>query len=241
MRHTDRKKEKDKTAITIMLCLCVIALTSIFTIKASIDKVTKSAQGSELPVTQDIPVDPPQEKADNSSSETDTTTPVEERDNTALTASETPVVDSTESAPAPSQYLCPVNMETASVSKEFSMNMVIYNTTLDQYMTHPGVDIEAPKNSGVHSIADGTVTRVYQDDAYGTTIEITHANGIRSKYANLESGKLVEKGDTITKGQHIGNVGQTSLYESMEKCHLHFEMYQGDTLINPNQFIDFSS
>ena len=134
-----------------------------------------------------------------------------------------------------------MDMTIAAVSKEYSMDMVIYNTTLDQYMTHPGIDIEGPMNSGIKAIADGTITDIYQDDAYGTTIEITHANGLISKYANLESNKLVEKGDTVTKGQHIANIGQSGLYESMEKCHLHFELYQDGQLVNPAEYIDFGA
>ena len=240
MRHTDRKKEKDRTAITIMLCLCVIALTSIFTIKASIDKVSKSA--NELPVTQEISVKTTQEEEEKEAATTEKTEDkTEDKEDNISASSETSVVDSTESTSDSTEYLCPVNMENAVITKEYSMNMVIYNTTLDQYMTHPGIDIEAPKNSGVLAIADGTVTEVYQDDAYGTTIEITHEHGLRSKYANLESAELVEKGDTVTKGQHIGNVGQTALYESLEKCHLHFEIYQDDTRIDPAEIIDFSS
>ena len=39
----DKKKKKDKVAALLMLCFCLIALTSVFTIKASIDKVAESA------------------------------------------------------------------------------------------------------------------------------------------------------------------------------------------------------
>ena len=58
-------------------------------------------------------------------------------------------------------------------SKDYSMDMVVYNLTLDQYMTHPGIDLEAPSGSSVKAIADGTITDIYEDDAYGTTIEIS--------------------------------------------------------------------
>ena len=42
MRQAQKKKEKDKVAIVLMLAFCVIALTSIFTIKSNIDKVNGS-------------------------------------------------------------------------------------------------------------------------------------------------------------------------------------------------------
>ena len=120
---------------------------------------------------------------------------------------------------------------------EYAMDMVIYNKTLDQYMTHPGIDLEGPSGSGVNAIADGTVTAVYEDDAYGTTIEISHADGLTSKYASLESAVLVEKGDTVTRGQQISTMGKTALYESMDAVHLHFEIYKDGKLCNPSDYL----
>ena len=39
MRQAQKKKEKDRVAIALVLAFCVIALTSIFTIKSNIDKI----------------------------------------------------------------------------------------------------------------------------------------------------------------------------------------------------------
>lgn len=50
MRQIDKKKKKDKVAAVLMLCFCLIALTSIFTIKASINKISESAE--DVPVTK---------------------------------------------------------------------------------------------------------------------------------------------------------------------------------------------
>lgn len=240
MRQVDKKKRKDHVAASIMLCFCLIALTSIFTIKASIDKVSKSA--GDLPVTQETPTtqDPEQMMEEDADKDTETADTTQSESTTneddAAASTQIPTVDSQDSS---SSYLCPMDMTIATVSKEYSMDMVIYNMTLDQYMTHPGIDIEAPMNSGVKAIADGTITNIYQDDAYGTAIEITHADGLISKYANLSTDTMVEKGDTVTKGQQISTVGQTALYESMDKCHLHFELYKDGELINPAEYIDF--
>ena len=239
MRQANKKKGKDKVAATIMLCFCLIALTSIFTIKASIDKVSKSA--GELPVTQETPTAQPEEKDATEKADTspDSSFNASSDEDAAPSSTHIPTVDSEENETTDTDYLSPMSMENASIVKEYSMNMVIYNKTLDQYMTHPGIDIEGPAKSGVNAIADGTITDIYQDDAYGITIEITHGNGIVSKYSNLETDSQVEKGDVVTRGQQISTIGQTALYESMDKCHLHFEMYQNGKLCNPADFIDF--
>ena len=115
--------------------------------------------------------------------------------------------------------------------------MVIYNLTLDQYMTHPGIDFEAPTGSSVKAVADGTITEVYTDDAYGITIEITHKDGYISRYANLATDKLCEKGDTVKQGQVISNIGKSALYESMDKAHLHFELLKNGKVCDPTKVL----
>ena len=63
MRQAQRKKEKDKVAIALMLAFCVIALTSIFTIKSNIDKINGSAQQNPLPVSEQARTQTPQSQA----------------------------------------------------------------------------------------------------------------------------------------------------------------------------------
>lgn len=243
MRQNEKKKRKDRTAATIMLCFCLLALTSVFTIKASIDKVARSA--GNLPVTQDtsLPTETETEADADANAETkikdESVAPPAETPEEAPVSTEIPTVDS-EPAPETPGFLCPMDMANAQVVKPFSMDMVVYNMTLDQYMTHPGVDIEAPMNSGVKAVADGQVTAVYEDDAYGITIEITHENGFRSRYANLGTRQMVEQGDSVKRGQQLSVIGQSALCESIDKCHLHFELYQGEQLLDPATYIDFS-
>lgn len=239
MRHTKQKKGKDRVAATIVLCFCLIALTSIFTIQSSIDKVNESAK--KLAVDQKIATNP--ETASDSEEPSQSKGKETEKGAADLPVSkQIPTVDSIpEKTERSSVYLPPVNLTTATVSKEYSMDMVIYNKTLDQYMTHPGIDLEAPVGSGVNAIASGTVTNVYEDDAYGTTIEITHDNGLVSKYASLESTAFVEKGDTVKQGQQISTVGKSALYESMDAVHLHFQLYKDGKLCNPMDYISFET
>ncbi|MGC2873653.1 peptidoglycan DD-metalloendopeptidase family protein [Ihubacter sp. rT4E-8] len=228
MRQVEKKKGKDKVAAALMLCFCLIALTSIFTIKASIDKISQSA--GDVPVTKKTAADENKNKAK----------PAEKsEDDSEQASAKIPTVDSRNEAPKTNTFISPMDMAAAKISKEYSMDMVIYNLTLDQYMTHPGIDFQAPSGSGVKAIADGTITDVYEDDAYGTTIEITHKGGLISRYSNLSTGKLAEKGDTVKKGQVISNVGKTALYESMEKPHLHFEILKNGKNVDPAKYLSF--
>lgn len=229
MRQVERKKGKDKVAAVLMLCFCLIALTSIFTIKASINKISNSA--NDVPVTKKTTTDQDKDADDQKKGQ--------ESDKSEEASASVPIVDSNKQSSKSNSFKLPIDADKGKVSKKYSMDMVIYNSTLDQYMTHPGMDIEAPQGTSVKAIANGTITDIYTDDAYGITIEITHSNGYISKYSNLSTDKLAEKGYTVKQGQVISNVGQTALYESMEPTHLHFELMKNGDLCNPAKFIKY--
>ena len=215
---------KDKVAIVLMLAFCIIALTSIFTVKANIDKVNK---------TKDVPV------SENAGTEEPSDSGSQKSDAASQVSGKVPTVDSLDSEPAVSAFQFPVKHENAQVTNPYSMDKLIYSVTLDQYMTHCGVDIEAPEDAQVVAVADGTVTAVYEDDRYGTSIEITHPGDIVSVYSNLSTAEMVETGDVVSGGQIIGGVGSTGLFESLEPAHLHFEMLKGGAYVNPGDFIKF--
>lgn len=153
---------------------------------------------------------------------------------------QTPVVDSKEteekekkeSASVP--YQMPVD---GRVLSEYSMDMPIYSKTLDQYMTHSGVDIEAAMSTPVKAIAAGTVIRVSQNDRYGMTVEIDHGDGIISTYSNLGETDLPESGDVVKQGDKIGIVGETALFEMLEVPHIHFEMTKNSAYVDPSDYV----
>ena len=226
MRQAERKKGKDKIAITLMLCFCVIALTSIFAIRSNINKINGSSP--DLPVSDKTPAadteDRVPEKPDEPSD--DVSAPV-------------PTVDSQQEPASAARFQSPVNETGATVSNEFSMDALIYSVTLDQYMTHSGVDIETDADAQVLAMADGIVTAVYHDDRYGNTVEINHGDQYTAVYSNLSDAGMVETGDDVTAGQIIGGVGTTGLFESLEPAHLHLELQYQGSLVDPMEYIDF--
>ena len=235
MRQAQRKKEKDKVAIALMLAFCVIALTSIFTIKSNIDKINGS--NTDVPVSEKTQTDAPgkAEKTPAASGD-DKTVPAEE------TSSMVPTVDSAGNSggeASASKFINPVKSDEAYVTNEYSMDTLIYSVTLDQYMTHCGVDIEAPEDTQVTASAPGTVTAIYEDDRYGTSVEITHSDGFITVYSNLSTAELVEVGDVVEAGKVIGGVGTTGLFESLEPAHLHLEMLKDGVYVNPADYIKF--
>lgn len=123
------------------------------------------------------------------------------------------------------------------ISKAYSGDNPVYSATLDQYVVHQGVDIEAPPETPVKAAKDGTITRVYNDDKMGITIEISHGNGYATRYGSLSTDRMVEEGDVVKTGDQISGVGITALFESSDPPHLHFEVLKDGIPIDPAKFI----
>jgi len=74
---------------------------------------------------------------------------------------------------------------------------------------HFGLDFAAPKGAPVIAPADGIVTLFVPDMFYsGGTLLIDHGHGISSSFLHL-SKSYVKKGDIITKGQKIAEIGSS--------------------------------
>lgn len=92
---------------------------------------------------------------------------------------------------------------------------------------HNGIDLSGTGlNSNIFAANSGTVTLVRTYNGYGKTVVINHNNGYYSLYAHL-NGYNVEVGQTVTKGQVIGKMGNTGVSTGI---HLHFSIFLGDPL-----------
>lgn len=152
-----------------------------------------------------------------------------------------PPADSEATAPSPdeeaaasSAYVWPIE---GNVDRDFSLEVFAYDSTMGDWRTHDGLDITAELGSPVSACAKGTVTDVSTDDMMGVMITIDHGNGIESVYANLAEGVNVQAGTTVEAGSVIGTVGTTAIAESAAPSHLHFEMREYGTSVDPSNFL----
>ncbi len=86
-----------------------------------------------------------------------------------------------------------------------------------------GVDLAAPQGSAVNAAAGGTVivSRVGGwNGGYGNYVVIDHGNGVQTLYSHM-STNAVSVGETVSRGQNIGTVGNTG---QSTGYHLHFEV-----------------
>lgn len=95
---------------------------------------------------------------------------------------------------------------------------------------HSGLDIEQPLGRPVRAASDGTVINAVRgSDARGFYVTISHGNGWETEYQHL-SKILVNVGDTVRKGQTVGEVGLTGLTTGP---HLHFEVRKDGKRYDP--------
>ena len=131
-------------------------------------------------------------------------------------------------------FIFPVEGE---VIKEFAKDNLIYSETLEEWITHTGIDIKADRTTVVKATADGTVKSIKNDPRYGLTVTIEHNDGYTSVYSSLLSAEFVKEGEKVTQGQTIGTVGNSSVFEVAEDNHLHFELLKDGSNINPEIYL----
>ena len=99
---------------------------------------------------------------------------------------------------------------------------------------HPGLDFRGPIGAPIYAAANGVVSFAGQKSGYGNCIEVTHANGIITRYAHMSAFRA-RAGQPVKAGQTIGAIGSTGRSTGP---HLHFEVRVKDQPINPRPFLE---
>ena len=98
---------------------------------------------------------------------------------------------------------------------------------------HDGIDYGAGYGAAVYAADSGTVITAQYNSARGNYIVINHGNGMQTWYQHLSSMN-VSVGQTVARGQVIGNVGTTGISTGP---HLHFEVHVGGVPVNPLNYL----
>ena len=133
------------------------------------------------------------------------------------------------------KFTSPVKGE---IIREFAPDSLVFSETLQEWITHNGVDIKADKTSVVTAACDGTVSAIKNDPRYGLTVIIEHEDGYQTIYANLLTAEFVVQGEKVQAGQTIGTIGNTANFEIADDYHLHFEIKKDGDYLNPVSYIE---
>jgi murein DD-endopeptidase MepM/ murein hydrolase activator NlpD len=91
----------------------------------------------------------------------------------------------------------------------------------------PGVELAANKGDPVHTVLPGTVSRVLTDPSLGNVVIIEHGGQLASLYGRLDAVG-VQAGQQVAQGQVLGTLATN---------YLHFEVRNGDQLVDPVQYL----
>lgn len=112
----------------------------------------------------------------------------------------------------------------------------VVTTNFDPADGHFGVDFVGAENERIMAIADGTVIMADWTMDAGYVIQIQHERNLISIYKH-NSDLMLKTGDKVKAGQAIAIIGNTG--ELSFGTHLHLEIWENGTPIDPLQHIIF--
>ena len=210
----------------VVMAVCAVVIgVSVWTLVR--DPAPEDAGEAAVTVVAPVPAEIPEPTAVPEPEVPDLTQP-EEPQPTVVDTEVT--LEETAEAAAPQTFVMPVE---GTVQRPYSVMALAYDETMRDWRTHDGVDIAAEAGEKVSAITSGTVIGVFHDDAYGTTVQIDHGDGLVCSYAGLQEIPTVYEGDTVSAGDTIGAVGLTNKCETAQGAHLHLSATRNGDSISP--------
>ena len=117
------------------------------------------------------------------------------------------------------------------------MSSLIYSNTLQEWITHRGIDIKAEKETEVKASKAGKVKLINNDPRYGVSITIEHSEGFTTVYSCMLDTADLNEGDSVEQGQTIGHIGNSGVFEVSDGMHLHFELLKNGDYVNPDIYV----
>ena len=145
--------------------------------------------------------------------------------------------DDSEATAADTTLLMPVSTVSAINTYGF-----YHNTTLNNYYVHKGVDFAGEAGDEVYAVLDGTVTSIVLNSYLtGTTITLTHDDGIVTVYTFVDVVDGLNVGDAVSRGDVIATIAEATGNEYKDGAHLHFEVYLNGTAVDPEDYLEISA
>lgn len=157
-------------------------------------------------------------------------------DNPSKPGNDTPTTPKTEIVKV--YFASPVNYTSVCLEyTDINTKPVIYDPTMKMYKAHMGLDLSAAEGAPVAAMYDGTVIDVSEKFDMGYSVTIDHGDNVLATYQSLGNVQVVE-GQQVSKGETIGEVSASAIYEMAEGAHLHLEITKNGEYVNPMPYVN---
>lgn len=146
--------------------------------------------------------------------------------------------DKEDEQPTDTKIVFSLPVQNATVKTTYSF---WYNSTLNQYGLHKGIDFAAQEGTQVCAAYGGVIESITDDLLHGGRVVIDHGNGLKTVYASIDVNSSLKTGQTVSTGDVIGTVSAAADVmgrEYNEGSHLHFETLENNNYINPTAYLD---
>ncbi|MBK1811421.1 M23 family metallopeptidase [Clostridium sp. YIM B02505] len=229
--------KKEGFYVILFVCLCVVATFAAITARNNSKKATTEANKSNVAMninesdksTTQMPDAEQVKKPTTSSNATGVTVPnTKTVTNTSKVTFSNPISDGA------------VSRTFSDGSKPIEIKGFNVWTTVVK-----GIGVNAKKGTTVTAAADGKVTEIANGDEFvGTYVVISHSNGMKTVYTNLDPQVSVKKDEVIKAKQTIGKVGDTARMLKFESYaeHLGFQILDSkNQQVDPSKYIKFNT
>lgn len=118
----------------------------------------------------------------------------------------------------------------------YSETEMQWNETSEQWQGNRSVKIAVGQGTPVLATYAGTITNIVNDSLEGAIVEITHRDGLVTRYMGLAQNLNVRRGDTVARGQQIGTVSGRPV-DHKDGPHVKLEVLKNGKKVNPADYI----
>lgn len=202
--------KKDGFYIALFLCLCILATLGTISYKM-IDK--NNVNNLENKVKNESALNVDQNKQDKLADNTMQNAERVEKDS----INKTDVSDNTEGTESKKETVVGNTAAITFVNPVEGIESRTYTypkpVQIEEnlFRNIKGVNIESKLGTDVKAAAEGIVSLVENSGVEeGMVVEIKHANGLKTRYANLDENVSVKEGQKVNSGAVIGKIGNTA-------------------------------
>lgn len=211
---------KESFYVVLFLCLCVVASAAAISVRKAKENLTPPVadNSDELPININ---DSSGTNVIDNADQVKNTADQEKTETTKNTTEKSSTVSTTNNV----KFIKPLD---GTLSRKFTYGTEMVKVDNNNYESIKGINIAAKVGTSVVAVAEGVVEEVGNEDGdlSGWYVVIKHPNGMKSKYANLDSEIKVKKNQKVTQGAVIGKVGDTAKKFTNKELgeHLKFQM-----------------